>query len=116
MKIRTDWNDPLPVTDLSWNPRVYSRVRKPHHRGALVGTLWGVPVDGHACGRAAVYQFQALTGEVRTVWWDGTMCEGSPYLYDVDTDQLVLRNPAAISWFCRLGDVPVGVVRNPDMP
>jgi hypothetical protein len=106
-KIRTSWEDaPLP-TDLTWNPRVYSRVRKPSHRGALVGTLWGVPVNGHACGRAVAYQFQMLTGEVHTVWWDGTMYGDSPYLLDVDTDERVLRNPAGIAWFCRLEDVRI---------
>jgi hypothetical protein len=106
-KIRTSWEDaPLP-TDLTWNPRVYSRVRKPKHRGALVGTLWGVPVDGHACGRAVAYQFQMLTGEVHTVRWDGTMYGDSPCLFDVDTGEQILRNPAGIAWFCRLEDVRI---------
>jgi hypothetical protein len=110
VKIRTDWADPPLPTHLTWNPRVYSRVRKPTHRGALIGLLWGVPVDGHACGRAAVYQLKTLIGEVRTVWWDGTMYGDSPYLLDVDTDERVLRNPASIAWFCRFEDV-----RNLDM-
>jgi hypothetical protein len=115
VKIRTEWNEPPLPTDLTWNPRVYSRVRKPKHRGALVGTLLGVPVDGNACGRAVAYQFQMLTGEIHTVWWDGTMCAtpsgttswDTPYLYDVDTDELILRNPAGIAWFCRLADVRI---------
>jgi hypothetical protein len=107
MKIRTDWNEPPLPTDLTWNPWVYSRVRKPKHRGALVGTLWGVPVDGHACGRAAVYQMQMLTGEIRTVWWDGTMYGDLPYLLDVDTDERVLRSATSIAWFCRLEDVRI---------
>lgn len=105
MKIRKDWGEPVLPTDLAWNPRVYSRVRKPKHRGALVGVLWGVPVDGNACGRAAVYQLQTLAGEVRTVWWDGTMYGDTPYLLDVDTDERVLRNPQSIAWFCRFEDV-----------
>ena len=112
MAIRTKWDDAPLVTDLRWNPRVlsYSGCRRPSMRGALVGTLLGVPVDGRACGRGTVYQFQMLTGEVRTVWWDGTMYGDSPTLFDVDTGEQVLRNPAAMSWFARLEDVTADFV------
>lgn len=105
---RTKWDDPALATDLTWNPRVisYSRaVRSAKGRGALVGTLLGVPVDGRACGRGTAYQFQLLTGEVRTAWWDGTMHGDSPYLFDIDTGEQLLRNPAAFAWFARLEDV-----------
>jgi len=111
MKIRISWTEPPLPTDLRWNPHAYSRVRKPKHRGALVGTLWGVPVDGNACGRAVVYQLKVLlTGEVRTVYWDGSMYGDVPCLFDVDTHEPVLRRPSGIAWFCRLEDV----VRIPD--
>ena len=110
MKIRTDWADPVLPTDLTWNSRVYSRVRKPSHRGALVGSLFGVPVDGNSCGRGTVYQFQTLNGDVHTVWWDGTMYGDTPYLLNVDNDASILISPAAIAWFCLLKDV----VRIPD--
>lgn len=104
---RAKWDDALLVTDLKWNPRVVSHsraVRSDKGRGALVGTLLGVPVDGRACGRGTAYQFQLLTGEVRTVFWDGTMYGDSPVLFDVDTEEQVLRNPAAFAWFARLED------------
>lgn len=104
MKIRTDWADTPLVTDLTWNPHAVSPVRHPR-RGALIGTLLGVPVTGKSCGRAIAYQFQMLTGEVRTVWWDGTMYGDAPYLHDVDTGELVLRDPAGIAWFSRLENV-----------
>ena len=113
MKIRTDWDEPALPTDLTWNPRVYSRVRKPKHRGALVGTLWGVAVDGNTCGRGTAYQLQVLTGEIHTVFWDGTMYGDSPYLLDVDTEKPVLRSPKSIAWFCRLEDVQI---LDKDMP
>lgn len=98
------WEDaPLP-TDLVWKPRAYSNVRSPK-RGALVGTLLGVPVDGRSTGRGVAFQIGIITGEVRTVWWDGTMAYGSPELFDVDTQEPVLRNPQAIAWFALLADV-----------
>lgn len=112
MTQRTGWDDQLLATDLTWNPRVISHsraVRSDRGRGALVGTLLGVPVDGRACGRGVAYQFRLLTGEVRTAWWDGTMYHGSPCLFDIDTDAELLRNPAAFAWFARLEDV----IRNP---
>ena len=104
---RTKWDDPVLVTDLHWNPRVisYSRRCSRRGRGALVGTLLGVPVDGRSCGRGTAYQFLLLTGEVRTVWWDGTMHGDSPYLFDIDTGEQVMRNPAAFAWFDRLENV-----------
>ena len=103
MKQRTGWDDAPLATDLTWNPRVISYARG-GKRGALVGTLLGLPVDGRSCGRSVAYQFQLLTGEVRTVWWDGTMHGDSPYLFDVDTGEQVLRNPVAMAWFSRLED------------
>ena len=106
MKQRTGWDDAPLATDLTWNPRVisYSGCRRPSMRGAFVGTLLGVPVDGRSCGRSVAYQFRLLTGEVRTAWWDGTMHGDSPYLFDVDTGEQVLRNPVAMAWFSRLED------------
>lgn len=109
MKQRTGWDDAPLATDLTWNPRVisYSRaVRSDRGRGALVGTLLGVPVDGRACGRGTAYQFQLLTGEVYTAFWDGTLHHDTPCLFDIDTENsLPLFNPAAFAWFARLEDV-----------
>lgn len=105
MHIRTDWDEPALPTDLTWNPRAYSRVRKPKHRGALLGTLWGVPVDGNTCGLGVAFQLQTLTGEVRTVYWDGSMYGESPCLFDIDTHDQVLRSAKSIAWFCLLDDV-----------
>lgn len=104
--IRTSWQDAPLRTDLVWKPHAHSNVRSPK-RGALVGTLLGVEVDGKSTGRGVAYQFGLLTGEVRTVWWNGTVGrdgEGPyyPYLYDVDTQEQVLRNPQAVAWFGRL--------------
>jgi hypothetical protein len=103
MKQRTKWDDDLLVTDLKWNPRVISYARG-GKRGALIGTLLGLPVDGRTCGRGTAYQFQMLTGEIHTVWWDGTMYGEAPYFLDVDTGERVLRNPAGIAWFARFDE------------
>lgn len=101
---RSDWSDaPLP-TELTWNPRVHSNVRSPQ-RGALVGTLLGVEVDGHSTGRGVAFQFGMLTGEVRTVWWNGVMNHGAPEMFDVDTQELVLRNPDGVAWFALLASL-----------
>lgn len=103
LPVRTNWDDAPLHTDLVWNGRVKNNRGS---RGALVGTLLGLPVDGHSFGRAVAYQFGLLTGEVRTVWWDGTLTHGDvPELYDVDTGESVLRNPQAFAWFARLQDV-----------
>lgn len=106
---RTSWQDPLLHTELTWKPHAHSNTRSPR-RGALVGMLHGVEVSGKTIGRGHAYQLCMLTGEVRTVWWDGTMGHDSggayyPYLYDVDTGEQVLRNPRYVAWFARLEDV-----------
>lgn len=101
---RSSYDDPPLETDLVWHPRA----RRGNRRGALVGALWGVPVTGADCGRGTAYQLGMLTGEVRTVWWDGTMCGDTPQLYDVDTNEFVTRNPMAVAWFARLDQVEGG--------
>lgn len=100
--MRTNINDPLLATELAWNPRV----RCPGGRGALVGTLFGVPVTGMDRGRGVAYQVRTVLGEVRTVWWDGMMwgAEG-PGLFDVDTGVQVQVNPIAVASFDRLAAV-----------
>jgi hypothetical protein len=103
------------VTDLVWNPRVHSNVR---NRGALVGTLYGVPVTGKDTGRGVAYQLVTTLGDVHTVYWDGTVGGGRapyltnqhpygvyPYLYIVDTGKQVLINPAFVASFRKLADV-----------
>lgn len=105
MTKRSNYNDPPLVTELQWRPHAH---RPGNQRGALVGTLWGVPVTGIDTGRGTAYQFGLLTGEVRTVWWDGTMWTDTPNLFDVDTGEQVLRNPTAVAWFTRLDQQPEG--------
>jgi hypothetical protein len=103
-------------TELVWNPRAHSNVR---HRGALVGTLYGIPVTGKDTGRSVAYQLVTTLGKVFTVYWDGTVGGQRapymtasrspfgiyPYLYDVDTDKQVLINPAFVASFAKLADV-----------
>ncbi|AVO21383.1 hypothetical protein PBI_MEGABEAR_74 [Mycobacterium phage Megabear] len=102
---RTSYSDEPLVLDLVWNPRA----KRGNGRGALVGTLLGVPVTGADCGRGTAFQFQLLTGEVRTVWWDGTVrIDRSPHLFDVDSGAEVNVNPLAMAWFARLSDVDGG--------
>lgn len=96
---------PALETFLTWNPRVHSNATG--RRGALVGTLLGVPVTGRTCGRGTVFQFQLTTGAVHTAWWDGSLHHGAPVLFDVDTHApLPLFNPAAFVWFDLLAHVP----------
>jgi hypothetical protein len=104
MRERTSYTDAPLRTELVWKPYAHSNVRSPR-RGALVGTLWGVEVDGKSTGRGVAYQFGLISGEVRTVWWDGTMWGDVPEFYDVDTGEHVARNPLAVAWFARLEDV-----------
>jgi hypothetical protein len=113
--VRTNYEDAPLRTELQWRPHAINYVRSPK-RGALVGTLWGVEVDGKSIGRGVAYQLGMISGEVRTVWWDGTIgyaernwqnaiVKGVPELYDVDTQEPVLRNPQNVSWFARLQDI-----------
>ena len=96
---RTSMDDALLPTELVWNPRVV----RPGGRGALVGTLLGVPVRGMDRGRGVAYQIAMIDGEVRTVWWDGHLWGGGePGLIDVDTGEQVRYNPMAVAWFARL--------------
>lgn len=97
------------TTDLVWNPRVHSNVR---NRGALVGTLYGVPVTGKDTGRSVAYQLVTVNGDVFTVFWDGTVASNHappylvyPYLYEVDTGERVLINPSYVASFRKLADV-----------
>ena len=93
-----------PTTDLVWNPRVHCNATG--RRGALVGTLLGVPVDGRTCGKGVAFQFELTTGDIHTAYWDGTLHHGAPVLYDIDThDRLPLFNPAAFVWFDLLSTV-----------
>lgn len=100
----TQTTAPALATDLTWNPRVHSNATG--RRGALVGTLLGLPVDGKACGKGVAFQFELTTGAVHTAWWDGTLHHSAPVLFDVDTNAELPRfNPAAFVWFARLADV-----------
>ena len=99
---RTSYDDPALVTDLVWKPRA---VRNGNQRGALVGTLWGVPVTGKDVGRGTAFQFRMLTGEIHTVWWNGSMWGDAPAFLDVDTNEPVWRNHLAVAWFARLSEV-----------
>lgn len=102
---RANWQDAPLRTDLVWKPHAHSNVRSPR-RGALVGQLLGIEVDGKSTGRGVAYQFGLISGEVRTVWWDGTLSYGDvPEFYDVDSGERVSRNPQAIAWFARLQDI-----------
>jgi hypothetical protein len=88
-------------THLKWNARVLSNVSP--RRGALVGTLLGVVVTGRDNGRGTAYQLEMCGGEIRTVWWTGTVTYGSvPVFRDVDTDAEVLRDPKLMVSFARL--------------
>ena len=97
-------------TDLTWNPRACKNgnVRR---RGALEGTLLGVPVGGRDIGRSVAYQLGTMDGAVFTVWWDGTIGDDNgkvyPYLYQYDTDSLLLLNPDVVVWFDKLENVKV---------
>ena len=106
--VRTNYEDAPLRTELQWRPHAINYVRSPK-RGALVGTLWGVEVDGKSIGRGVAYQLGMISGEVRTVWWDGTVGRDGeveyPYLYDVDTGEQVLRNPQYVAFFVRLKDI-----------
>ena len=97
-------------TNLVWNAKACKNgnVRR---RGALEGTLYGVPVGGRDIGRSVVYQLETVNGDVHTVWWDGTISGSTvdvyPYLYQIDTDKLVLIHPSVIVWFDKLENVKV---------
>lgn len=92
------------TTDLTWNPRVHSNATG--RRGALVGTLLGVPVNGRTCGKGVAFQFELADGDVHTAWWDGTLHHGAPVLHDVDTNErLPLFNPEGFVWFDLLANV-----------
>ena len=93
------------VTDLTWNPHACKN-GNPRRRGALEGTLLGVPVNGRHIGRSVAFQFELINGEIHTAFWDGTLHHGSPCLFDIDTHQpLPLFNPAAFVWFDLLSNV-----------
>lgn len=93
------------VTELVWHPRACKN-GNPRRRGAFKGTLLGVEVDGHSIGRSVAYQLQTESGDVHTVWWDGSIGgvgdKVYPYLYQIDTDKLTLINPDVIVWFTKL--------------
>lgn len=73
------------TTDLTWNPRACKN-GNPRRRGALEGTLLGVPVNGRTIGKGVAFQFELVTGAVHTAWWDGTLqFGGAPVLFDIDT-------------------------------
>ena len=98
-------------TNLVWNPRACKNgnVRR---RGALEGTLYGVPVGGRDIGRSVAYQLETVNGDVHTVWWSGTLTSNLvqpyltvPHLYQLDTDKLLLINPSVIVRFDKLENV-----------
>ena len=97
-------------TNLVWNAKACKNgnVRR---RGALEGTLLGVPVGGKDIGRSVAYQLGTVDGAVFTVWWDGTIGDDNgkvyPYLYEYDTDSLLLLNPDVVVWFDKLENVKV---------
>lgn len=97
-------NTNVTATDLVWNPRVKNARGT---RGALVGTLCGVPVTGRTHGRAVAFQLQLTTGQVHTVFWDGTLHFGAPCLFDLDTGVALPHwNPEfAFAWFDLLDNV-----------
>jgi hypothetical protein len=93
-------------TDLTWKPRA---VKNGPGVGALVGTLYGVPVNGRSIGRGVAYQLVTILGDVYTVWWDGTVSSNLvepylvyPYLYQVDTGDSVTINPSYVAEFYKL--------------
>lgn len=93
------------ATDLVWNPRACKN-GNPRRRGALEGTLLGVPVNGRTMGKGVAFQFELTSGEVRTAWWDGTTHYGSPHLFDIDTHEpLPSYSPEAFVWFDLLDNV-----------
>ena len=100
-------------TNLVWNPKACKNgnVRR---RGALEGTLLGVPVGGKDIGKSVAYQLETVNGDVHTVWWDGTVTSNLvqpyltiPHLYQIDTNKLLLINPSVIVWFDKLENVRV---------
>ena len=98
-------------TELVWNPKA-CKTGNVSRRGALEGTLLGVPVGGRDIGRSVAYQLETVSGDVFTVWWDGTVTSDlvqpyltTPYLYQLDTDKLLLINPSVIVWFDKLENV-----------
>ena len=100
-------------TELVWNPKACKNGNV-SRRGALEGTLLGVPVGGRDIGRSVAYQLETVSGDVHTVWWDGTVKSNLvqpyltvPYLYQIDTDKLLLINPSVIVWFDKLENVRV---------
>ena len=96
---------PALTTELVWNPNACKN-GNPRRRGALEGTLLGVPVNGRTIGRSVAFQFELTTGEIHTAFWDGTLHHGAPCLFDIDTHQpLPLFNPAAFVWFDLLSNV-----------
>lgn len=92
------------VTDLAWNSRACKNGNT-RRRGALEGTLLGVPVNGRTIGKGVAFQFGLITGEVRTAWWDGTLYYGSPCLFDIDTHEPLSFSPEAFVWFDLLSNV-----------
>jgi|JI10StandDraft_1071094.scaffolds.fasta_scaffold19646_11 hypothetical protein len=92
------------VTDLAWNSRACKNGNT-RRRGALEGTLLGVPVNGRTIGKGVAFQFGLITGEVRTAWWDGTLHYGSPCLFDIDTHEPLSFSPEAFVWFDLLANV-----------
>lgn len=92
------------ATELVWNPRVHCNATG--RRGALVGTLCGVPVNGRTCGKGVAFQFQLADGTVHTAYWDGTLHYGAPCLFDYDTHvALPHYNPEFFAWFDLLSNV-----------
>lgn len=93
------------TTDLTWNPHA-CRNGNPRRRGALEGTLLGVPVNGRTIGRGVAFQFELTTGEIHTAWWDGTLHHGVPVLFDIDTHAPLPRfSEQAFVWFDLLDNV-----------
>jgi hypothetical protein len=97
-------------TELVWNPKACKNgnIRR---RGALEGTLLGVPVGGKDIGRSVAYQLETVNGDVHTVWWDGTVGSDDtgvwPHLYQLDTDVSISLSPSQIAWFDKLENVRV---------
>lgn len=91
------------VTDLTWKPRA---VKNGPGAGAFAGTLYGVKVNGRSIGRGVAYQLVTTSGDVHTVWWNGTIGvygdKVYPYLYQIDTDQQILLNPEYVAQFYKL--------------
>jgi hypothetical protein len=93
------------TTALVWNPHACKN-GNPRRRGALEGTLLGVPVNGRTIGRGVAFQFELATGAIHTAWWDGTLDHFAPVLFDIDThERLPLFSPEAFVWFDLLDNV-----------